>query len=136
MLLFYSILFQVLDHTLWVQILLLPRYCRKSQGKLFRKFLDAGIQDVSTSISIEFKIEYLDELIEMSVDDESDKHVEARDRRYSCLKCVISWNWAKCWYWVHHLLYPNFSMVFCFILSNYREIREMKKFRENNQIAK
>ena len=49
--------------------------------------MDAGIQDVSTSISIEFKIEYLDELIEMSVDDESDKHVEARDRRYSCLNC-------------------------------------------------
>ena len=49
------------------------------------KFLDAGIQDVSTSISIEFKIEYLDELIEMSVDEESDTHVEARDRRYSCL---------------------------------------------------
>ena len=48
--------------------------------------MDAGIQDVSTSISIEFKIEYLNELIEMSVDDESDTHVEARDRRYSCLK--------------------------------------------------
>ena len=53
------------------------------------KFLDTGIQDVSTSISIESKIEYLDELIEMSVDDESDTHVEARDRRYSssCLQC-------------------------------------------------
>ena len=55
---------------------------------VFLKFLDAGIQDVSTSISIEYKIEYLDELIEMSVDDESDTHVEARDRRYSCLKCT------------------------------------------------
>ena len=56
---------------------------------LYWKFLDAGIQDVSTSISIEYKIEYLDELIEMSVDDESDTHVEARDRRYSCLKCLM-----------------------------------------------
>ena len=42
---------------------------------LKKKFLDAGIQDVSTSISIEFKIEYLDELIEMSDGDESDKHI-------------------------------------------------------------
>ena len=41
----------------------------------YQKFLDAGIQDVSTSISIEFKIEYLDELIEMSDGDESDKHI-------------------------------------------------------------
>ena len=53
-----------------------------------KKFLDAGIQDVSTSISIEFKIEHLDELIEMSVDDESDTHVEARDLRY--LSLIIS----------------------------------------------
>ena len=39
------------------------------------------IQDVRTSISIKSKIE------ETSPDDdESDKHLEARDRRYSCLK--------------------------------------------------
>ena len=45
------------------------------------KFLDAGIQDVSTSISI------VDDLIERCPGDgdESDKHLEARDRRYSCL---------------------------------------------------
>ena len=39
---------------------------------LFKKFLDAGIQDVSTSISI------VHDLIEMSDDDdgdESDKHI-------------------------------------------------------------
>ena len=64
-----------------------PEQDHKSKGAHFKKkFLDAGIQDVSTSISIEYKIEYFDELIEMSVDDESDTHVEARDRRYSCLK--------------------------------------------------
>ena len=55
----------------------------ESDTHLEAKFLDAGIQDVSTSILIEFKIEHLDELIEMSVDDESDTHVEARYRRYS-----------------------------------------------------
>ena len=49
---------------------------------MFRvKLLDAGIQDKSTSISIG------DNLIERcpGTDDESDTHVEARDRRYSCL---------------------------------------------------
>ena len=49
---------------------------------MFRvKFLDAGIQDKSTSISI------VDNLIERcpGTDDESNTHVEARDRRYSCL---------------------------------------------------
>ena len=46
---------------------------------LYTKFLDAGIQDVSMSISIV--------TIEQQLDggDESDTHVEARDRRYSCL---------------------------------------------------
>ena len=42
-----------------------------------RKFLDAGIQDVSTSIWI------VHDLIERSWDgdgDESDKHIEARNR--------------------------------------------------------
>ena len=45
------------------------------------KFLDAGIQDVSTSISI------VDDLIERCPGDgdESNKHLEARDCRYSCL---------------------------------------------------
>ena len=48
------------------------------------KFLDAGIQNVSTSISI------VHDLIERYPDDddggeESDKHIKARDRRYSCL---------------------------------------------------
>ena len=46
----------------------------------YKKFLDAGIQDVSTSISI------VHDLIERSPDgddgDESDKHIEARDRFY------------------------------------------------------
>ena len=42
-----------------------------------KKFLDAGIQDVSTSISIVFKIEYLTELTERyeSHGDESDEHI-------------------------------------------------------------
>ena len=72
----------------------------KSTSNWIQKFLDAGIQDVSTSISIEFKIEYLDELIEMSVDDESDTHVEARDRRYSCLISIrLSKNWKWIWVW-------------------------------------
>ena len=50
--------------------------------------MDAGIQDISTSISIELKVEYHDDLTERyddDEDDESDKHLEARDRRYSCL---------------------------------------------------
>ena len=43
--------------------------------------MDAGIQDVSTSISI------VNDLIERYPEDgeESDKHIKARDRRYSCL---------------------------------------------------
>ena len=56
------------------------------------KFLDAGIQDVSTSISIEvrkmMKSTKFEERCED--DDESDKHIEARDRRYSCLKYLLS----------------------------------------------
>ena len=53
------------------------------------KFLDARIQDVSTSISIRVRIlKNLNDLTERydDEDDESDKHLEARDRRYSCLK--------------------------------------------------
>ena len=45
---------------------------KKTRIKIFWKFLDAGIQDVSTSISI------VHDLIEMSygdAGDESDKHV-------------------------------------------------------------
>ena len=45
------------------------------------KFSDAGIQDISTSISIMVKFE---EMSNEDEDDESDKHLEARDRRYSC----------------------------------------------------
>ena len=48
---------------------------------LIKKNPGCEIQDISTSISIKVEIE------EMSPqDDESDKHLEARDRRYSCLK--------------------------------------------------
>ena len=56
-------------------ILIIP-YIESSLGypeeKLItkEKFLDAGIQDVSTSISI------VHDLIEMSPDDESDKHIQ------------------------------------------------------------
>ena len=46
------------------------------------KFSDAGIQDISTSISIMVEFE---EMTDDDEDDESDKHLEARDRRYSCL---------------------------------------------------
>ena len=46
------------------------------------KFSDAWIQDISTSISIMVKFEEMTE----DDDDESDKHLEAQDRRYSCLK--------------------------------------------------
>ena len=53
------------------------------------KFSDARIQDVSTSISINMRIQEnlnnLTERYESDDDDESDKHLEARDRRYSCL---------------------------------------------------
>ena len=52
-----------------------------------KKFLDAGIQDVSTSISI---VHDLIERYPDDDDDESDKHLEARDRRYSCLICEDS----------------------------------------------
>ena len=51
----------------------------------FKKFSDTGIQDVSTSISITVKFEEMTDDDE-GEDDESDKHLEARDRRYSCLK--------------------------------------------------
>ena len=46
------------------------------------KFSDAGIQDISTSISIEVTIDYLDDLTERydDEDDESDNHLGARDR--------------------------------------------------------
>ena len=47
-----------------------------------KKFLDAGIQDVSTSISI---VHDLIERYPDDDDDESDKHIKARDRRYSCV---------------------------------------------------
>ena len=55
------------------------------------KFLDAGIQDISTSISIKVRLQKnLNDLRERyESDDESDKHLEARDRRYSCLKFQI-----------------------------------------------
>ena len=55
-------------------------------GIFFRKFSDAGIQDVSTSISIRVKFE---EMTHDDDEDESDKHLEARDRRYSCLKINV-----------------------------------------------
>ena len=59
-------------------------FCFVCELNTVEKFSDAGIQDVSTSISIRVKFE------EMTGDDddedESDKHLEARDRRYSCLK--------------------------------------------------
>ena len=42
------------------------------------------IQDVRTSISIKSKIEETSPDADDD-DDESDKHLEARDRRYSCL---------------------------------------------------
>ena len=45
---------------------------------MFEKFLDSGIQDVSTSISIVVKFEEMSE--DDDGDDESDKHLEARDR--------------------------------------------------------
>ena len=49
-----------------------------------RKSSDAGIQDISTSILIMVKFEEMTD--NDDEDDESDKHLEARDRRYSCLK--------------------------------------------------
>ena len=51
------------------------------------KFSDAGIQDVSTSISIMVKFEEMTD-DDNENEDESDKHLEARDCRYSCLKCL------------------------------------------------
>ena len=51
--------------------------------KTIIKFPDAGIQDISTSISITVKFEEMTD--DDDEDDESDKHLEARDRRYSCL---------------------------------------------------
>ena len=47
---------------------------------LLRKFSDAGIQDISTSISIKVRVsKNLDDMTERcdDDDDESDKHVEA-----------------------------------------------------------
>ena len=61
-----------------------------------KKFSDAGIQDISTSISINMRIQKnLNDLTERCEshdeddDDESDKHLEARDRRYSCLIYLV-----------------------------------------------
>ena len=54
------------------------------------KFSDAGIQDISPSISINVRIQRnlndLTERYESDDDDQSDKHLEARDRIYTCLK--------------------------------------------------
>ena len=54
------------------------------------KFPDAGIQDLSTSISINMRIQKnlydLTKRCESHDNDESDKHIEALDRRYLCLK--------------------------------------------------
>ena len=52
-----------------------------------KKFSDAGIQDISTGISITVLFE---EMTDEDDDDESDKHLEARDRRYSCLMWAYS----------------------------------------------
>ena len=60
-------------------------YFSESQNTSIRKFSDAGIQDISTSISIKVKFEEMTD-DEEDEDDESDKHLEARDRRYSCLE--------------------------------------------------
>ena len=49
------------------------------------KFSDAGIQDISTSISISIKFEEMTDDDE-DENDESDKHLEARDHEYSCIK--------------------------------------------------
>ena len=64
------------------------------QNKSKAKFSDAGIQDVSTRISIKVRTQKnINDLTERyepddddDDDDESDKHLQARDRRYSCLK--------------------------------------------------
>ena len=67
----------------------------------FDKILGCEFQDISTSISIKVKIE---EMSHQDEDDESDKHLEARDRRYSCLinlqltqseelPCLIQMDW-------------------------------------------
>ena len=58
-----------------------PQFYRKSNISLFQ-IHGCEIQDVSTSISIVVKFE---EMSEEDDGDESDKHLEARDRRYSCL---------------------------------------------------
>ena len=60
----------------------LPHFFAKNfvKATILPKFSDAGIQDISTSISITVKFEEMTE-----DDDESDIHLEARDRRYSCL---------------------------------------------------
>ena len=52
------------------------------------KFSDARIQDISTKIVMKVEIlKNLNDLTERCAldDDESGKHLEARDRRYSCL---------------------------------------------------
>ena len=50
------------------------------------KILGCKIQDISTSISIKDKFE---EMTDDDDEDESDKHLEARDHRYSCLIIII-----------------------------------------------
>ena len=57
------------------------------------KFSDAGIQDISTSISITFKFE---EMLNEDEDDESDNYLEAGDRRHSCLKTRIDETYLRC----------------------------------------
>ena len=53
------------------------------------KFSDAGIQDISMSISIKVRIQKnLNDLTDRCDGDESDKHLEAPDHRYSCLKLM------------------------------------------------
>ena len=70
----------------------------------YKKFSDAEIQDISTSISINMRIQKnLNDLTERcESDDQSDKHLEARDCRYSCL----IWNVSKA------MKYAPFSLNF------------------------
>ena len=62
---------------------------RKDKPISIIKFSDAGIQDVSTSISITVKFEEMTDDDDDN-EDESDENLEARDRRYSCLKTLLS----------------------------------------------
>ena len=76
---------QAEQRNIYTFLVALIRYQTWRQNSKWAVLSKNTIQDVSMSISIVVKFEEMSE--DNDGDDESDKHLEAQDRRYSCLKC-------------------------------------------------